>query len=1201
MHRRRPRTKPGRGRSDLTMPEHHRPLRRTRPRLSPLETTSRHRPRDRLNPCLTKPTHKRLTPIPLLWRCRMRHCTSGCRTWGSCSPPTRSGISKTVLSCDALLESGDRLVACDIDVDIDAYGDTIDDDRVWLLDRRDVVDLAGEHVDYYRTVVRSHRCSSCGGLHFSEARRVAGWACSWSGGGVAVRVGGGLLVAVLMVGLVVPAGVAAHSGGSGGAGFSDLGDGVHAPAVRALAAEGVFEGTECGQGLFCPEEPVRRSTMAVWLVRVLDGVDPVGSGSRFSDVDPDAWWAPYVERLAVLGVTLGCATEPARYCPSDSVTRGQMATFLTRAFALEPAPPFGFVDIEGNTHTVSIDALAAAGVTLGCATGPARYCPSDSVTRGQMATFLTRAIERGQPGAGSGPGLDEGADVLEGLDDGDDRIPVVGDWVIPVFVCAPAGVYTAADLEDWTAVLNQELDGFFERLSSRRMTLRFTVGSVLSDDIAWASTTLSRLLIDGRFPCNKEALRRSGTTQVLILADLEGGGIGGYARLRSGPAVAPTPAKSGDRVPLVTVVHELAHSVLGLRHLKNAANGAVFVNRPSTLANRSALLAQPALACYQYEQLDWPVPDYVEPCVRLSPSPPESITSGLNDSGLAVLTWEPPSFSDDTPVTGYTVRWYRGTGFVSGDEPYAEYETPADPTSHLIDASTEPGTYIVEVLAHSRYGQGDSGTSLINYVPVPPSLAPIRATNITQDSIQLVWNPQTQQEFLEETKIRVTYQIQYKATGDTGYEETRGYFEGTAWLGYLEEGTEYTIRMRACSDMSAEICTSWQTIEASTFTDSVLPPPSPISASSGSDWYLLTWDRVPGSAGYLIELSDGGRQIRTYAPDYSAAFGIQPNTTYSVKVGSCNPGALNCEPEEWTVVSVATTSAQAVPHPYRIGLREIADSWASVQWEVFRNGRWLYNVEYEYTDGITSSGVLTHQKRTEEPLRLTVEPNKTYSLKMRNCESRGSGSGSSCSVWTSFAFSTSPATSPVPPPSVRATDIADIWLGISWDRVPGAVSYDWRFKEATAGSPWRWGSETEPTLETGWRLEPNTTYTAEVRSCGDPTKPCSNWTSTTVSTTRSLAPAPQSYPVSVASVTDTEIHLAWNPPNSHRYYYTARLFPTEEEHLIFVHNLQAQSQDWVLSHLEPNTAYTLAVRVCQWPLDSNCDNWVAINVTTRPS
>ena len=133
--------------------------------------------------------------------------------------------------------------------------------------------------------------------------------------------------------------------------------------------------------------------MAVWMVRVLDGADPAGSGvSRFVDVDPTMWWAPFVERLAELGVTDGCATGPLRFCPDEAVSRGQMATFLVRAFGLEGGESAGFSDTAGSTHAGSIDALAAAGVTAGCGSGPLRFCPGDSVTRGQMATFVARAV-----------------------------------------------------------------------------------------------------------------------------------------------------------------------------------------------------------------------------------------------------------------------------------------------------------------------------------------------------------------------------------------------------------------------------------------------------------------------------------------------------------------------------------------------------------------------------------------------------------------------------------------------------------------------------------------------------------------------------------------------------------------------------------------------------------------------------------------
>ena len=169
--------------------------------------------------------------------------------------------------------------------------------------------------------------------------------------------------------------------------------GVHQPNVDALAADGVFSGTECEDGRFCPSKPIKRWTAAVWLVRVLDGVDPAPTGStRFSDVDAESWWAPHVERLAELEITVGCRTRPLRYCPDSPVRRAQMATFLVRAFEPETAvAPAGFVDTARNVHAGHIDALADSGITVGCASEPARYCPDRPVTRAQMASFLNRA------------------------------------------------------------------------------------------------------------------------------------------------------------------------------------------------------------------------------------------------------------------------------------------------------------------------------------------------------------------------------------------------------------------------------------------------------------------------------------------------------------------------------------------------------------------------------------------------------------------------------------------------------------------------------------------------------------------------------------------------------------------------------------------------------------------------------------------
>ena len=169
--------------------------------------------------------------------------------------------------------------------------------------------------------------------------------------------------------------------------------GVHQPSVEALRSEfhGLFDGTGCRQDL-CPQEPLRRWEMAVWLVRVLDRANPVRqAGDGFDDVDAGLWWAPYAHRLAELEVTNGCTR--ASFCPREPVTRAQMATFLVRALDLAAGSGPGFADTAGSLHEASIDSVTAARITLGCATDPPRYCPREPVTRAQMATFLARALD----------------------------------------------------------------------------------------------------------------------------------------------------------------------------------------------------------------------------------------------------------------------------------------------------------------------------------------------------------------------------------------------------------------------------------------------------------------------------------------------------------------------------------------------------------------------------------------------------------------------------------------------------------------------------------------------------------------------------------------------------------------------------------------------------------------------------------------
>ena len=175
--------------------------------------------------------------------------------------------------------------------------------------------------------------------------------------------------------------------------FVDTVQSAHSTSLDALAERGILDATECADDRICPGEAITRWTMAVWLVRAVDGREPPAvDRTRFGDVDTDAWWMPYVERLAELQVAEGCTARPPLFCPHDPVTRAQMASFLVRSFDLDPAPAAGFGDTVGNPHEEAINTLAGAGVTVGCSSEPLRYCPAQPVTRAQMATFLARAL-----------------------------------------------------------------------------------------------------------------------------------------------------------------------------------------------------------------------------------------------------------------------------------------------------------------------------------------------------------------------------------------------------------------------------------------------------------------------------------------------------------------------------------------------------------------------------------------------------------------------------------------------------------------------------------------------------------------------------------------------------------------------------------------------------------------------------------------
>jgi hypothetical protein len=182
--------------------------------------------------------------------------------------------------------------------------------------------------------------------------------------------------------------------------FADVSVGYWAwQQIETLYATGVTGGCGTSPLMYCPESPVTRAQMAVFLERSIHGSSytppAIGSSTGFADVPATYWAAAWIKQLSAEGITAGCGGN--NYCPESPVTRAQMAVFLLRAkYGAAYTPPdmgdsTGFGDVPANYWSASwIKQLAAEGITGGCGSG--NYCPDTPVTRAQMAVFLVRTF-----------------------------------------------------------------------------------------------------------------------------------------------------------------------------------------------------------------------------------------------------------------------------------------------------------------------------------------------------------------------------------------------------------------------------------------------------------------------------------------------------------------------------------------------------------------------------------------------------------------------------------------------------------------------------------------------------------------------------------------------------------------------------------------------------------------------------------------
>ena len=165
--------------------------------------------------------------------------------------------------------------------------------------------------------------------------------------------------------------------------FRDIQGTQYAAEIQWLAVRHIIGG--CGSERFCPARNASRAVTALALDRAL-GLPP-GGRDYFTD-DNGGQHEDAINSVAGAGLMTSCAT--ARFCPRDSMRRGNLAAILLRAFDLPATREDFFTDDEGKSYEDAVNRATAAGLMTGC--GSTTFCPGQFVRREELADIFYRAL-----------------------------------------------------------------------------------------------------------------------------------------------------------------------------------------------------------------------------------------------------------------------------------------------------------------------------------------------------------------------------------------------------------------------------------------------------------------------------------------------------------------------------------------------------------------------------------------------------------------------------------------------------------------------------------------------------------------------------------------------------------------------------------------------------------------------------------------
>ena len=398
--------------------------------------------------------------------------------------------------------------------------------------------------------------------------------------------------------------------------------------------------------------------------------------------------------------------------------------------------------------------------------------------------------------------------------------------------------------------------------------------------------------------------------------------------------------------------------------------------------------------------------------------------------------------------TSVTVTWNNVPGATGYDIEVDGVLVSNGPSTSYIDNSLAPGThhsYRVRSInpgGKSEWSSYVNTTTLVDTISVPVNIAAVPALN----KVTVSWDP---------------------ADGATGYDiEVDGItFDNSNRTTYthsnLTPGTSHKYRVRAKKNGKVS---EWSSMIVSDTLTNAFGTPANFKANANDTLVALTWDAVPESEGYDVEID--GVIIDNGMETSCIHNGLTPNTSHTYKVRAIK----GSETSEWTQPLTITTYKLQTPQNITAASDEtsITVNWSSVSgatsYDIEFDGSLISDVYKTSNSGLksteffpitTESAISALPTTTESAIELTtgpaitaaesstvpvtytltgLTPNTQHTIKVRAVNESGTSNWSTLiNQSTKFTTGNAPNVSGL----VKKTAVT-----VMWNAMDGATSYD---------------------------------------------------------------------------------------------------------------------------------------------------------------